>query len=705
LLPVAFPEAAPFPSEVAAMPSADPSARIYVCSHFADMPAERDHLRQVVFPKLRARLAEQGRHLEVVDLRRDAGEDADGAAGLPRALEEIDRCRPFFVVLLGERYGPALDLSEEVLQRHPWLRDYAGCSRLYLEIIHGILRAPEQPVPALVYLRDPAFLDGVPEPRRRQFVEPYPAAAQKMAGLKRALRVLRAAEQARLSEYTCRWDADRDTIVGLEEFGERVLAQLVQVLLPARDGPLRAQLRQEPTPTPVRFPWPPSGEERISPELLGPAAEPERPPYLDDNVQFTVYRPRAVQPDRWYPLLAFAHLSEKQPEAAADEPDPAAEVYRQAQQVLGNLARDYQDVTQDSRLAVPRDGEITFVPEVPGVQFNPPRRTFVWQEPVHREDFRMRAPADLDGKTARGRLTVYLGHLILADVSLTIRVDSRARPAAADTGEASAARPYRKIFASYSHQDMDIVRQVEVYVRALGDEYLRDWTQLRAGEVWNDQLMQLIEDADVFQLFWSTNSMRSAFVRREWEHALRLNRPNFIRPTYWQEPMPEDTAAGLPPEALRRLQFARLFVEGWTHPALGTPGYAAPEAATVTASAAAAPGGSLDADMVLSSQEDEEEVRGVFQARSTAPPPPPLAAARPAVPQRDQAPPEEVEPRFQRRREPRYDDDEADYAPRTAPDWKRERSRKKGRSWWPWLILAFLALVALLAGLRFWHVF
>ena len=29
-----------------------------------------------------------------------------------------------------------------------------------------------------------------------------------------------------------------------------------------------------------------------------------------DEVQFTVYRPRTIQPDRWYPLLAFAHLAE-----------------------------------------------------------------------------------------------------------------------------------------------------------------------------------------------------------------------------------------------------------------------------------------------------------------------------------------------------------------------------------------------------------
>ena len=46
---------------------------------------------------------------------------------------------------------------------------------------------------------------------------------------------------------------------------------------------------------------------------------------------------------------------------------------------------------------------------------------------------------------------------------------------------------------------------------------MRDAIALRSGEIWNDRLLQLIDGTDVFQLFWSTNSMRSPFVRRESE--------------------------------------------------------------------------------------------------------------------------------------------------------------------------------------------
>jgi hypothetical protein len=50
--------------------------------------------------------------------------------------------------------------------------------------------------------------------------------------------------------------------------------------------------------------------------------------------------------------------------------------------------------------------------------------------------------------------------------------------------------------------------------------------------------------------------MRSEYVRREWEYALALRREGFIRPTYWEDPMPQD--GDLPPRALLKLQFAQL---------------------------------------------------------------------------------------------------------------------------------------------------
>jgi hypothetical protein len=281
---------------------------------------------------------------------------------------------------------------------------------------------------------------------------------------------------------------------------------------------------------------------------------------VDEEVQFTVYRPRAVEPERWYTLIAFAHLAAKRADAPAEEPDPVAEVKQQAMQVLGERQTpEYRAVTQDASQPVPREETLTFVPTVPGVEFNPPVRSFRWTESVHREEFRFRAEHSLAGQSARGRLSVFLGDVLLADVSLTIPVGQRGSSRGDDApAEAERARPYRKIFASYSHKDSHVVEQIECLARALGDEYLRDCKHLRAGEAWDDRLLELIEAADVFQLFWSRHAMDSPYVQREYEYALSLNRPYFVRPTFWEEPLPEDPGRKLPPEALLRLHFQRI---------------------------------------------------------------------------------------------------------------------------------------------------
>jgi tetratricopeptide (TPR) repeat protein len=285
------------------------------------------------------------------------------------------------------------------------------------------------------------------------------------------------------------------------------------------------------------------------------AGHPNAPVEISENVQFTVFRPKAVPPSQWRTLLAFAHLAELPADADPSELDPLKVVEELAEKALGPDFQDYGKTTQDSTSAVPRQGQIVFIPTMEGVDFNPPRCEFQWVENLHKAEFRFRASPKLEGKTARGRLTVFLGSVILAEIPLQFRVDREAGPADSKPDERASARPYRNIFASYSHRDVEIVHQFEVHARALGDRYLRDVVDLRAGQVWNDELMRLIQQANVFQLFWSHNAMRSPFVRREWEYALSLRRPEFIRPTYWETPFPEDSATGLPPERLRRIHF------------------------------------------------------------------------------------------------------------------------------------------------------
>jgi hypothetical protein len=295
--------------------------------------------------------------------------------------------------------------------------------------------------------------------------------------------------------------------------------------------------------------------------------------HVDENVVFAVYRPNEIIAEQWTKLLAFAHLSDRRPGSDAHAPSPLEQVEQQARTILGAELSSYRARSEDASQGIPFEGQISFVPRVEGFEFDPPRHTFRWIDDVHRAEFRMRASAALAQTVARGELLVLLGGLVVGTVSLRFEVRSRGTASVrAQTFEhAGSARPYRKVFASYSHHDRSIVDHIAAVARSMGDRYLIDHQDLRAGEEWSEALERLIKDADAFQLFWSNQSMRSPFVRKEWEYALSLGRPSFVRPAYWEEPLPEWPEYGLPPHELRCLHFfaiASLPIAGSTRSAV-----------------------------------------------------------------------------------------------------------------------------------------
>jgi len=96
----------------------------------------------------------------------------------------------------------------------------------------------------------------------------------------------------------------------LDSFSERVFSALARRIAEERgiDGlaDVSPQTASD-TPGAVRSVMPRS---RAAPPATDPRPEARSEPVMDENVQFTVYRPRSVRPQKWYPLLAFAHLDE-----------------------------------------------------------------------------------------------------------------------------------------------------------------------------------------------------------------------------------------------------------------------------------------------------------------------------------------------------------------------------------------------------------
>jgi tetratricopeptide (TPR) repeat protein len=205
------------------------TVRVFISSTFRDMHAERDHLVKVVFPELRERMA--GRHLHLVDIDLRWGiteEEAEQGKALEICLEEIERSRPFFIGILGERYGSLLgSLPEDADIDHPWLVEHEGHSLTALEITHAVLRNPELARRAFFHFRDPSFIAQIPAPMRADYATENEVAVRKLVALKEGIR---ASGRPVMEDYPCRWDEGEKRVVGLDAFGERVLEDLWQAI-------------------------------------------------------------------------------------------------------------------------------------------------------------------------------------------------------------------------------------------------------------------------------------------------------------------------------------------------------------------------------------------------------------------------------------------------------------------------------------------
>jgi hypothetical protein len=222
---------------------------------------------------------------------------------------------------------------------------------------------------------------------------------------------------------------------------------------------------------------------------------------------------------------------------------------------------EYGDSSATSRQRIQIGTKITILPELSGFRFNPPNAMILWLEDWHVVEFRMQVLPEVNsqiGRRIEGRIAFFVGPLQIAENQLYVDVQDRPiegeqkREDDKDRIESfqeNGSTAYRSIFVSYSHQDSCIVDRLQKAYRALGDSYLRDIDILRSGEKWNDALLMKIQDADIFQLCWSRAAKQSEYVEREWRHALGLRRDRFIRPMYWERPLP------LPPPELSDIHF------------------------------------------------------------------------------------------------------------------------------------------------------
>jgi tetratricopeptide (TPR) repeat protein len=147
--------------------------RVFISSTFRDMQKDRDYLVKFIFPQLRKLCEQRGVNWHEVDLRWGiTDEQSSEGQVLPICLKEIQNCRPYFIGILGERYGWIPEqIKEDLIEQEPWIRNYAGHSVTELEILHGVLNDPLMTDHALFYFRDPEYLKTINQSAIGDFTE------------------------------------------------------------------------------------------------------------------------------------------------------------------------------------------------------------------------------------------------------------------------------------------------------------------------------------------------------------------------------------------------------------------------------------------------------------------------------------------------------------------------------------------------------
>ena len=220
--------------------------KVFLSSTFKDMDAERDVIMNRVAPTLQQLLEPQGITVQFIDLRwgvntQDADEDERENMVLRECISEIRQSRPFFIGLLGDRYGwmPSEDswqvmLSEMTDEESNYIREEAKEQKSVteLEILFGALMGTDALRRSLFCFRKPDVYEQMNDDARRKFCNQDAEADRKLAALKK--KIVDGCHNALCShnvyEYDCKWNGVLMT--GLEDFALFLVKTLhAQILL------------------------------------------------------------------------------------------------------------------------------------------------------------------------------------------------------------------------------------------------------------------------------------------------------------------------------------------------------------------------------------------------------------------------------------------------------------------------------------------
>lgn len=225
---------------------------IFISSTFNDMQSERDYIRKFIIPRLNEELYKHQINVQVTDLRwgidtHEVNEAERESKVLHVCMDSIKNTRPYFIALLGERYGwtpseirinqikQSLDDKERAL-----VSDVTeNLSVTELEIILGAIGSPEMLEHSFFCFRTPSSYNNIPYEEVSKYVDALNDTpdgkinSQKLARLKNKINKICADNNCseRIIHYNAYWDEKENRFSKLHDFGEQLYDRLINDIM------------------------------------------------------------------------------------------------------------------------------------------------------------------------------------------------------------------------------------------------------------------------------------------------------------------------------------------------------------------------------------------------------------------------------------------------------------------------------------------
>ena len=184
---------------------------VFISSTFRDMDFERDILNRRVAPKINRQLAAYNQSVRILDLRwgvdtTDMTEQDASEQVLASCFKAIDNCKPYIIVLLGDRYG--------------YIPNGSDISVTHMEILRGVFESAGSDH-IYIYMRD-ADYTGAPEEAKGTYIEQNETSKAMLESLKNELS---RKYPDRCRHYSAKWSCEGECLVS-DEFEGLVIADL-----------------------------------------------------------------------------------------------------------------------------------------------------------------------------------------------------------------------------------------------------------------------------------------------------------------------------------------------------------------------------------------------------------------------------------------------------------------------------------------------